>query len=183
MNLYDILACPTCKVHVIRQNDTLLCPQCNQSFPIINNVPVMFPDGTVPHIQHETELHVRPSYDPWVHRVIMQSLLDDQIVLDVGSGNMALDDPNIIRMDVTLSPYVDLVGDIHALPFLPGSLDYVFSLAVFEHLRNPFLAAQSIFETLKDGGYFYHECNFVFAYHGYPHHYFNASIPRYGTGL
>src|SRR5262249_43744935 len=26
------------------------------------------------------------------------------------------------------------------------------------------------------GGLVYGECNFIFAYHGYPHHYFNASI-------
>jgi SAM-dependent methyltransferase len=78
-------------------------------------------------------------------------------------------------MDVAWSPYVDLVADAHALPFLPGSLDYIFSLAVVEHLRNPFLAAQSMVMALKDGGFIYHECNFVFAYHGYPHHYFKGA--------
>jgi len=56
---------------------------------------------------------------------------------------MALDDPCIIRMDVTLSPYVDLVADAHYLPFLPESVDYIFSLAVFEQLHDPFLAAKS----------------------------------------
>jgi SAM-dependent methyltransferase len=88
---------------------------------------------------------------------------------------MTLDDPCIIRMDVHLTAHVDLVADVHALPFLPESLDYIFSLAVVEHLRNPFRAAQAMYEALKDGGYVYHECNFVFSYHGYPHHYFNAS--------
>ena len=137
---------------------------------------MIFPDGSVPDIQHEANLLVRSGYDPWIHRVILQSLLDNQVVVNIGSGNMALDDPCIIRMDVTLNPYVDLVADAHALPFLPESVDYIFSLAVFEHLRNPFLAAQSMYEVLKDGGYMYHECNFVFPYHGYPHHYFNASL-------
>ena len=136
----------------------------------------MFPDGSIPEVQHESELLIRQSYDPWVHQVILQSLLDNQVVLDIGSGNMALDDPCIVRMDVMLSPYVDIVADAHFLPFLPESIDYIFSLAVFEHLRNPFVAARSIYEVLKDGGYIYHECNFVFAYHGYPHHYFNASL-------
>lgn len=176
MSLYDILACPICKVRVIRENGFLRCTQCGQTFPIVKGVPVMFPDGSIPEIKHESELVVRRTYDPWVHRVILQSLLDHQIVLEVGSGNMALDDPCIIRMDVQLSPYVDLVGDIHALPLLPESVDYIFSLAVVEHLRNPFVAAQAMYEALKDGGYIYHECNFVFAYHGYPHHYFNASM-------
>ena len=62
------------------------------------------------------------------------------------------------------------------MPFLPELIHYIFSLAVFEHLRNPFLAAKSIYEALKDGGVIYHECNFIYAYHGYPHHYFNASL-------
>lgn len=176
MSLFDILACPTCKVSVTRRADSLVCPQCGTAFPIVNGVPVMFPDGSHPEIEHEAELNVYTEYNPWVHRIILQSLLDDQIVVDIGSGNMALDDPCIIRMDVKLSPHVDLVGDIHALPFLPQSLDYVFSLAVFEHLRNPFTAAQEVFDALKDGGYIYHECNFVFPYHGYPHHYFNATM-------
>lgn len=136
----------------------------------------MFPDGSIPEVQHESELLIRQSYDPWVHRVILQSLLDDQVILDIGSGNMALDDPCIIRMDVMLSPYADIVADAHFLPFLPESVSYIFSLAVFEHLCNPFGAARSMYEVLKDGGYIYHECNFVFAYHGYPHHYFNASM-------
>ena len=113
----------------------------------------MFPDGSIPEVRHESELLIRQSYDPWVHRVILQSLLDDQVILDIGSGNMALDDPCVIHMDVMLSPYVDIVADAHFLPFLPESIDYIFSLAVFEHLRNPFVAARSIYEVLKDGGY------------------------------
>jgi hypothetical protein len=43
-------------------------------------------------------------------------------------------------MDVQFSPRVDLVADIHVQPFLPGTLDYLFSLAVFEHLRNALTA-------------------------------------------
>ena len=176
MNLYDILACPKCKTRIYRQNDILVCNICGQKYPIVDGIPVIFPDGRVPEIQHEADLPICSSYNPWIHRVILQSLLDNQIVVNIGSGNMALDDPCVIRMDVTLSPYVDLVADAHALPFLPESIDYIFSLAVYEHLYNPFLAAQSMYEVLKDGGYVYHECNFVFAYHGYPHHYFNATL-------
>lgn len=176
MSLFDILACPLCKVHVDRGSDALHCGQCGRRYPIVNGVPVMMPDGSIPDVQHEADLAVRDTYVPWVFRTIMQSLLDDQLVVEIGSGNMTLDDPCIIRMDVTLTPYVDIVADAHHLPFLPGSVDYIFSMAVVEHLRNPFQAAQSMYDALKDGGFIYHECNFVFAYHGYPHHYFNASL-------
>ena len=118
---------------------------------------------------------MRHTYDPWVHRTILQSLPDSSPVVEIGSGNITLDDPNIIRLDVVLTPFCDIVADAHHMPFRDGSIDYVFSLAVFEHLRNPFEAAASIRRTLRPGGYVYHECNFVFSYHGYPHHYFNAS--------
>src|SRR3990172_308919 len=153
MSLYDILACPICLVGVLRNGDHLECPACARRFPIINGVPIMFPDGSLPVIQHESELTTRESYTPWVHRLILQSLLDNQVVVEIGSGNMALDDPCIIRSDVMLTPYVDLVADAHMMPFLRGSLDFVFSLAVVEHLRNPFQAAQSIYGALEDGGY------------------------------
>ncbi len=78
-------------------------------------------------------------------------------------------------MDITLTPFVDVVGDAHALPFLPGTFDFIFSLAVIEHLRQPFIAAQEMNDALRTGGYVYGECNFVFPYHGYPYHFFNAS--------
>ncbi|HEU4325538.1 MAG TPA: class I SAM-dependent methyltransferase [Roseiflexaceae bacterium] len=138
-------------------------------------MPVLLPDGSVPETVHQHKLDVRLGYDPWIHRVVLQSLPPGAVALDLGAGNLALDLPNLIRMDVTLTPYVDVVGDAHALPFLPGTFDFMFSLAVIEHLRQPFVAAQEMHQALRDGGYVYGECNFVFAYHGYPHHYFNAS--------
>lgn len=175
MDLFDILACPSCKVAVERREDALHCPACGRAYPIVNNVPVMLPDASIPETQYQHDLDVRQNYDPWLHRTVLQSLPPNAIVLDMGAGNMALNLPNVIRMDVTLTPYVDVVGDTHALPFLPGTFDYIFSLAVIEHLRQPFLAAEEMFNALRNGGYVYGECNFVFAYHGYPHHYFNAT--------
>jgi uncharacterized protein YbaR (Trm112 family) len=176
MSLYDILACPMCKATVKLRGDSLCCVQCGRQYPVVNGVPVMLPDAEAANVQYEAPLTLREGYDPWIHRMVIQSLADNQIVLDAGCGDMTLDDPCIIRMDIKLTPCVDVVGDLHALPFRPGSLDYVFSLAVFEHLRQPFTACEEIYTALKPGGYVYSECNFVFAYHGYPHHYFNASI-------
>lgn len=136
----------------------------------------MFPDGGFPEIQHESQLVSLGTYYPWIHRVVLQSLLDNQVVIELGAGERAIDDPCIIRTDVRWTPNIDVVCDAHALPFRAQSADFIFSLAVFEHLRQPFEAAQEVHRVMKDGAYCYHECNFVFAYHGYPHHYFNASI-------
>jgi len=81
--------------------------------------------------------------------MIMQSLTDDQVIVDAGCGDMTLDDPCIIRMDIKLTPYVDVVGDLHALPFRPASITFIFALAVFEHLRQPFVAAKEIYDEAR----------------------------------
>src|SRR5437868_12160156 len=107
MDLFSILACPTCKVSLRRQGDLLVCPDCQGTYPVVNGVPVFLPGGAISSVDYEAELRVRSQYDPWVHRVVMQSLPDSAIILDIGAGNVALDLPNVIRMDVTLTPYVE----------------------------------------------------------------------------
>lgn len=175
MNLYDILACPTCKTAVIRQEQTLTCVQCRRTYPIVDNIPILLPEGTTP-APYDHAILVRTSYDlGWLPRVVLQSLPADAIHLEIGAGNLALSVPNIIRMDITQNPYVDVIGDAHALPFLPGTFSFIFSSAVIEHLRQPFIAAQEMYNVLRNGGYVYGECSFIFPYHGHPHHYFNAS--------
>jgi uncharacterized protein YbaR (Trm112 family)/SAM-dependent methyltransferase len=177
-DLYAILACPVCRAGVARHEDCVRCEDCGRSYPVVSGVPVMLPnagDGQVPSAA-PNEPHLRRDYFPWVHRVVLQSLLDDQIVLELGSGNLELDDPCIVRMDAHLTPHVDVVGDIHQLPFRSSAFDFVFSLAVLEHLRQPFQAVEEIRRVTRDGGYVYHECNFVYPYHAIPHHYFNASV-------
>ena len=48
MDLYSLLACPHCKVGVQRQGDNLVCPQCDRTYPVVNGVPVLLPDGSIP---------------------------------------------------------------------------------------------------------------------------------------
>ncbi len=172
MDLYTILACPVCKGDLLREGDKLICQSCERAYPIVNGVPVLLPDGSVPETEYQHELEVRTDYGLWIPPLVIRSLPRSAIILNLGAGNQKQDLPNVIRMDVTLTPYVDVVGDAHALPFRPGVFDFIFSLAVIEHLRQPFLAAQEMFNALRNGGYVYGDCNFVFAYHGYPHHYF-----------
>jgi uncharacterized protein YbaR (Trm112 family) len=41
INLYDILACPICKLHITIENSDLICNNCNIKYPFINNIPMM----------------------------------------------------------------------------------------------------------------------------------------------
>lgn len=122
--LLDILACPICKVPLELHEGMLFCSQQGHRYPVVNGVPILFPEAEQREVCYETPLDVREEYAAWVHRNVLRSLADNQVVLDVGLGNVVVNDPNIIRMDVMLTPYVDIVADVHALPFLDGSLDY-----------------------------------------------------------
>lgn len=172
--LYPLLACPVCRTPLAAGASELTCTQCRQRYPIVEGVPILLPPGHNP-LPTDTALPVHDGYDDWIHRTVMESLLPDAVILEVGTGNMARSLPNVIRMDVTLTPHVDIVGDVHALPFLSSRLDFIFALAVIEHLRQPFLAAQEMHRALRPGGYVYAECSFIFPFHGHPAHYFNAS--------
>jgi uncharacterized protein YbaR (Trm112 family) len=174
--LLDLLACPGCRASLERRGTAeLRCTACDERYPVVGRVPVLLPRGRVAPTANERELHVRDGYDPWLHRAVLESLPPSAVALEIGAGSMALSVPNVIRLDVALTPYVDVVGDSHALPFRDEVLDFVFSLAVVEHLQQPHVAASEMRRVLKPGGYVYGECSFVFPYHGYPHHYFNAT--------
>jgi 2-polyprenyl-3-methyl-5-hydroxy-6-metoxy-1,4-benzoquinol methylase/uncharacterized protein YbaR (Trm112 family) len=171
--LFDLLACPLCRCSLWRRREELVCGRCGRRYAVIDGVPVLLPSGEA--LGPDAALPERNGYDAGIHRTVLESLPADAIVLEVGAGHMATDLPNVIRMDVTLTPHVDVVGDAHAAPFISDCFDFVFSLAVMEHLRQPFVAADEMFRVLRNGGYVYAECSFVFPFHGHPHHYFNAS--------
>jgi SAM-dependent methyltransferase len=60
-------------------------------------------------------------------------------------------------------------GDITACPEIPsGSFDAVISVDVFEHIREPWLAASEIVRLLRPGGFTYHSTLFSWRYHPCP---------------
>jgi SAM-dependent methyltransferase len=100
------------------------------------------------------------------------------LVLQIGAGTETCETPNLINTDGFLySAGLDAVIDAHALPFPENTFDYVYSLAVFEHLHSPWQAADEIYRVLKPGGKVYTLVAFTQHLHGYPHHYFNVAIP------
>lgn len=137
-------------------------------------VPVLVPGGRLDGMEHEAELTEWEAYIPIVQELI-SSLPASHVVLDLGAGSRNVDDDRIVRFDVFRTPFVDVLGDAHRLPFGDGSIDLVCAIAVFEHLKDPFLAAREIVRVLKPGGHVLVDCNFVFPFHGYPAVYFNAS--------
>lgn len=174
MSLHDLFACPNCRAALGPSRTELRCSACGRAYPHAHGIPVLLPDPDAAEVVHEDVLAVREGFEPHVGRAIA-AVPPDLPVLDIGAGNRKSDDPRLVRMDVISTPYVDLIGDAHALPFKDGTFGFVHAAAVFEHLARPWLAAREILRVLRPGGIVFADCNFVFPYHGYPALYFNAS--------
>ncbi len=99
----------------------------------------------------------------------------DGLVLDCGAGRRDVYYPNVINFEIVDYDSTDIIGVGEHLPFVNESMDAVISVAVLEHVRDPFACAREISRVLKPGGQLYCAIPFLQPYHGYPHHYFNAT--------
>jgi SAM-dependent methyltransferase len=117
-------------------------------------------------------------YGPTVQN-FLNALGDGAMVLDAGAGFRKLPYPNVVNLEIYDYPSTDILAVSEQLPFLDGCFDAVLSLAVLEHVRDPFLSAREIARVLKPSGKLFTIVPFLQAEHGYPSHYFNAT--RFGV--
>ena len=92
-------------------------------------------------------------------------------VLNLGSGIGHFDhylskSIRTINLDIDfLKPDVDVVADAHFLPFKSESIDIVYSIAVLEHVKFPWIVAGEVARILCPGGYVVLECPFLNVIH------------------
>jgi SAM-dependent methyltransferase len=99
----------------------------------------------------------------------------DGLVLDVGAGFRPVYYSNVVNLEVMDYPTTDVIGVADRLPFKDNSFDGVISIAVLEHVKDPFACAREIARVLKPGGWLKCCVPFLQPLHGYPHHYFNMT--------
>jgi SAM-dependent methyltransferase len=115
------------------------------------------------------------NYGKAVETLIHQ--FEDGLILDCGSGQRSVCYSNVVTLDVVPYDTTDVRAVGEALPFLSNSFDAVLSLAVLEHVRQPFECAREICRVLKPGGTLLCVVPFLSPLHGYPNHYYNMSGP------
>ncbi|MGD9657790.1 MAG: class I SAM-dependent methyltransferase [Methylocystis sp.] len=101
--------------------------------------------------------------------------LADGLILDVGAGYRPVYYSNVVNFEMMDYATTDVVGAAHRLPFKDGVFDGVISIAVLEHVKDPFRCAAEIARVLKPGGWLKCCVPFLQPLHGYPHHYFNMT--------
>lgn len=101
--------------------------------------------------------------------------LPEGLILDCGAGFRPVYYENVVNYEIAPYTTTDVVGFAEDLPFADNSFDAVFSFAVLEHVKLPFIAASEMSRVLKPGGTLAVCSAFLQPVHGYPHHYFNMT--------
>lgn len=93
-----------------------------------------------------------------------------QIVVDAGCGTHRCDE-HAIGVDLYDYEAVDIVCDLHALPFKAGSVDAFITRSVLEHLPDPCSVVRGFLRCTRPGGIGMHQVPFLFPFHASPHDY------------
>jgi len=112
-------------------------------------------------------------YDPVIVEMIYQN--KDGLILDAGAGLRNIYYGNVINYDIVDYETTDVIGVGEELPFVDNSFEGVISIAVLEHVKDPFKCAAEISRVLKLGGQLICCVPFLQPLHGYPHHYYNMT--------
>ena len=97
------------------------------------------------------------------------------MALDFGAGVKAVERADVVYLEVFDYPSTDLLSVGQALPFADATFDMVCTLAVLEHVDDPFACAAEIVRVLKPGGLLFSGIPFMQPEHGYPDHFFNVT--------
>jgi len=121
----------------------------------------------------ETHLVSAHRYDTHVIELIDKN--HGSLILDCGAGLRPVYYDNVVNYDIVDYETTDVIGVAEALPFKSGTFDGIISIAVLEHVRDPFKCASELMRALKSGGRIVCAVPLLAPYHGYPHHYFNMT--------
>jgi SAM-dependent methyltransferase len=143
--------------------------------PLSNSGKYIFADGAAPGADAgDDDMPISENgYDDETVELIEG--LADGLILDVGAGYRPVYYSNVVNFEMMDYATTDVVGAAHRLPFKDGAFDGVISIAVLEHVKDPFRCAAEIARVLKPGGWLKCCVPFLQPLHGYPHHYFNMT--------
>jgi SAM-dependent methyltransferase len=170
------LRCLACNQPLSPGNDAWVCP-CGTTYPIIDGAISSIDDELAEQTRVNAENRVSSHpYSPTAIKLLESAANRGGMVLDCGSGCRDFTHEHLIQTEITPYANVDVLAVNQRLPFADGVFDVAFSFDVLEHVTDPFQSARELARVLKPGGLLYLSLPFLQTEHGYPHHYFNATL-------
>lgn len=105
---------------------------------------------------------------------LLRSYPTEAVMLNIGAGETKLD-PRMKNLEIEAGPGIDFVGSAMDLPFDAGTVDFIVTQEVLEHVSDPFQAAREIYRVLKPGGKAFIQLPFTIGFHPCPFDYWRFS--------
>jgi SAM-dependent methyltransferase len=172
--LRPLLRCPECGGMLTDEVDALVCAACRLTYPVRRGVVDFLTRQTA----SEFGADATDAISSWGYDERVEHLLKDRpdgLFLDCGAGLRHQLHPRIINYEIVDYTSTDVIGVGEKLPFADASFDGVISVAVLEHVQDPFRCAAELYRVLKPGGRIFAAVPFLQPLHGYPHHYYNMT--------
>ncbi len=170
--LRELIRCPFCR-STLREDGAELRCSAGHAFPVQSDYFDMLDDETRARVGAVATDNVSGhGYDATLTELITQSAGP---ILDVGAGNRPTYREDVINVEIVPYPTTDVIGASEYLPFADDTFDLVISVAVLEHVRDPFAAARELQRVLKPGGRIFVAVPFLQPYHAYPDHFYNMT--------
>lgn len=163
-----------CRGTLERRAGGLRCSRCSTAYARTSTHFDLLSDQLVELSAIEETDNISNSHHDDVTRDLIAQF-SDGLVLEHGAGLRHDYYENVVNLDVVDYPTTDVRAVGESLPFADDAFDAVISLAVLEHVRDPFRCAREIARIVRPGGKVYVGVAFLAPYHGFPHHYFNMT--------
>lgn len=109
-----------------------------------------------------------PTNNFWQNKRLRRFLDSNHgILINIGSKSRSLGD-KAIYLDIQPGPHVDVVCDIHALPFKDKVIGGIVATAILEYVHSPIKAVAECYRVLSVGGGIYVSIPFMQGYHADP---------------
>jgi len=170
--LRPLLRCPTCRQALSDGDGELRCTD-GHAFAARADAYDFLTDEIRERVGiFRTENVSGHGYDATLLELIASS---DGPIVDVGAGLRPDYRADVVNLEVVPYPSTDVIAASEYLPFADATFDLVISVAVLEHVRDPFAAARELTRIVRPGGRIFAAVPFLQPYHGYPDHYYNMT--------
>jgi SAM-dependent methyltransferase len=200
----EALRCPVCRAGrlVAEVSGGLRCRGCSEEYEQKTSALNMLPGKLYRRFQLKPTGNVSAHpYPPEVDALVDAVRRAGGKVLDCGAGFRGIQDEAIINAEIVDYSSTDVLAVGQSLPFADASFDLALSLAVLEHVDDPFACAAELVRVVKPGGKIFCVVPFMQHEHGYPNHFYNMTrqgllrlfqdkatllsheVPRYGVPI
>jgi SAM-dependent methyltransferase len=163
------------KLHELLRRSPSTATRCAQHrISVAGTEMVMLQSLSADHLPIQSDNVSANLYDLPVSEFVLS--LPDGLLLDLGAGLRRDYLPNVLNVEIDDFVSTDVVAYGADLPFEDGTFDGAICLAVLEHVRDPFAVATELVRVVRPGGVIIVDWPFLQPEHGYPNHYFNATM-------